>query len=262
MDKRKKRIIGTILVICVLIGLIVYGIYSANTQKINFSSSNEIIEYLQNKKPEQLNFTCSESLYSMLRGNDFEELSRLLLWAQIDHKQAKVSHNDSLRSLSLNDLVYTDIPCEEVLTRETLNRAVASLAPKKDDFYLLCREDFYESMTRNFYLERSLAQNGVRSYSAEYSAHPGVLAVTDIEFFEKPYAVIREMENFAAALREFSAKGADEFYLVLDPDLFVTTVSTPKAMAEVLTTEGISSYKDTIDKAGCTIHFTDVIYEK
>lgn len=262
MDNRKKRIIGTILVSCALIGLVIYGIFSANTQRINFTSSDEIIGYLKNKKPEQLNFTCSESIYSILRSNEFYEFNRLLLWAQIDYKQAKVSHNDSLRSFSLKNLVYTDIPCEEVLTRETLNRAVTSFVPKNKLFYLLCREDFYERMTRNHWLERSLAQNGVSSYSAEYSEFPGLLSVSDIAFFDQPYAVTADLETFVAALRTFSAADATDFYLVLAPDFYDTMTSKPKAMSAIVITEGLSSYKQTLDKNSCTIHFTNVTFEK
>lgn len=263
MSKRTKRIIGTILVICILAGVIIYGIKSANSRKLNFHSSDQIINYLKTVRPDHLAFTCSENLYPMLRENDFYEFSRLLVWAQADHKQAKISHNDSLRTIILKDLVYTNIPCEEALSRESLNRTVKAFAAKKiSEFNLLCREDFYERITMEHLLEKATAKHGIESYTAEYSIYPGILEVTDIKYFEQPYTTVKDAESFAAAIQTYSAEGIDDFYLIPEPVFFDKITSKPKEMKDVIKKAGISSYEEHIDKDRCLIHFSDVIYEK
>ena len=262
MSKKTKLLIGTILVICILAGVIIYGIKSANSRKLTFHFSDEIINYLKTVRPDHLAFTCSEKLYPMLRENDFYEFSRLLVWAQADYKQVKISHNDILRSIILKDLVYTDIPCEEALSRESLNRTVKAFAAKKiSKFILLCREDFYERMTVEHLLERTTAKHGIESYAAEYSIYPGVLEVTDIKYFEQPYTTVEDAESFAAAIQAYSAEGTADFYIIPEPDFFDNITSESKEMKDVIKNAGISSYKEDIDKDRCLIHFSDVIFE-
>lgn len=114
----------------------------------------------------------------MLFNNNFYELERILLWAGIGAEEAKISYNNALSTVNLRNLRYTCLPCDEVITKESLNRAVAKLAGSNNVFLILCREDFYERMIRRKLLEKAVAANGIDSYTSEYNEHSGYVRVS------------------------------------------------------------------------------------
>ena len=240
--------------------LLAAALPAARAEDVSFNGYGELLGHLAGSRPEELDFSCPEELYAMLRENDFRELFRLMVRVGIDQDRAAVSYNDAVRFLSLRDLVYTGRPWAECLTLSDVSRALRAHAPSPSDLVLLCADDVLTALTDGGQLPVLTAGNGMESYSYSYSIASGILTLTSPEYFTVPWAAADDYAQFSMAAADFAARGVDDFIIVFDPDLLAKITGSREEMAIMLAGSRILSYNGTYDRNSGVFHYSGVTY--
>ncbi len=236
--------------------LLLAAVQAVHARKVSFSNQDEMLEYLRNNRPAELEFTSSGDLYSLLREDEFAGLFRMLVRAGIDHSRAEVSYNNLLHLISLRSLVYNDLPWAECGSVEDVRQAVERLAGEGSGFVLLCTRDLIRLLMEEQYLSVIAAQNGIRDHYSLYSSETGILTVSDIQFFDKPWATVNDHARFASVISALAARDIHEFYIVFDPDLFKRITEDPSEMTIMTGSSRLTGYSGTIYYGSCTFYYT------
>ncbi len=247
----------TIAILILTLVLVLMPARSVHAGKPRFSDQEEMLEYLRNNKPEALEFTCSGDLYSLLREGEFTGLYRMLVRAGIDHGSAQVSYNDLLRLISLRSLVYNDLPWAECDSVDDVRDAAGAFAGKGSDFVLICTEDLLRLLIEGPYLGTITAQNGVRDFHSMYSFETGILTVSGIQFFDKPWVSVSDYARFASVITEMAGRDIHDFYVVFTPELFERITGDPSEMTVMTGSSRLTGYKGTVYYGSCTFYFTE-----
>ncbi len=239
-----------------VLALILIPLRAVQAEKARFSDRDGMLAYLTENRPSDLEFTCSGDLYSELREGEFTGLYRMLVYAGIDHSRAEISYNDFMRLISLRSLEYTDRPWAECRYAEDVRQAFEKLSDDGSDFVLICTDELLRLLMDEHYLSVIAAQNGIRDYYSLYSNETGILVVKDINFFDKPYAVVNDYARFASVISVLSAKDIHDFYVVFDPDLFNRIMGDQSEMTVMTGSSRLTGYGGTIYYDSCTIYYS------
>ena len=231
---------------------------AVHAQVTVFDNREQLEYYLKSQKPDSIQISCSKSLYKELEKDDFRELFRLMVRAGIDHNTADVSYNGFSHLIGLNSLRYPDFPWENCETLSDVRQAFWDLAGGGTDLILLCPNDLIRTLTENRYLSVYAAQNGIKNHSTLYSTKTGILRITDIEYFDRPYAEVNDYARFSAAAAYFAGQKTNDFYIVFDPDLFEKITTDPAELTIMTGSSRIAGYNAGIDPNSCVFHYYDV----
>ncbi|MBQ6510216.1 MAG: hypothetical protein IJI07_12150 [Flexilinea sp.] len=245
--------ISVLLIVAILF---VSGAFQA--QDTVFNNQEQLEYYLKTQQPASLEFTCSKSLYNELEEGGFRELFRLLVRAGIDYDAAEISYSGFRHFISLKSLSYPDLPWEICESLGDVRQAFREHAAAGTDFVLLCTNDLVYTLTENRYLSVYAAQNGINSHATIYSTQSGILWITDIEHFDRPYAAVDDYARFSAAAAYFADRGINDFYIAFDPDLFDKITADPAEMTIMTGSGRIGGYNAEIDPNSCVFHYYDV----
>ncbi len=224
----------------------------------DFTDLQQLEYSLKSQRSDSFEFTCSKSLYSALEKDDFRELFRLLVRAGIDYNDAEISYSGFRRLISLKSLSYPDLPWKDCETLSDVRLAFVDHADDGWDFYLLCTSDLIRVLTESRYLSVYAAQNGIKNYATLYSTQTGILRITDIEHFDRPYAAAGDYARFSAAAAFFASRGIRDFYIVFDPELYDKITADPAEMTIMTGSSKIGGYNAGIDPNSCVFHYYDV----
>lgn len=226
----------------------------------SFDDKEQLEYYLKTQKPASFQFTCSKSLYDELAESEFRGLFRLLVRAGIDHSAADVSYSSFRHIISLKSLRYTNIPWQNCETLSDVRQAFRNHSGDGTDLILLCTNDLVRLLTEDRYLSVFAAQNGIKSHATIYSTQTGILRITDIERFDRPYAAIEDYARFSTVTAYFAAQGINDFYIVFDPDLYDKITADPSEMTIMTGSSKITGYNAMIDPNSCVFHYFDVAF--
>ena len=252
MPKRRPILLLFLALISVLM-----SVQSVHAGKARFSDGEQLLEYLRDNKPSELEFTCSGDLYSVLKEGEFTGLYHMLIRAGIDHGAAEISYNDLLHLIKLRSLVYIDLPWAECDSVEDVRDAVGTFAGKGSDFILLCTQDLLRLLIEEPYLGAIAAQNGIRDYLTLYSYDTGILTVSGLQFFDKPWASVSDYARFASVITELAARDIHEFYVVFTPELFSRITEDPSEMTVMTGSSRLTGYSGTVYYGSCTFYFNN-----
>lgn len=244
-----------------LIIIAVLCISAAVQARDNDFTDLQQLEYsLKSQRSDSFEFTCSKSLYAALEKDGFRELFRLLVRAGIDYNNAEISYSGFRRFISLRSLNYPDLPWETCGSLSDVRQAFRAHAAGRTDFILLCSGDLIRVLTGDRFLSVIAAQNGIKNYATVYSEQSGILRITDIEPFDRPYAAADNYARFAAAAAFFAGKGINDFYIAFEPELFEKITADPAEMTIMTGSSKIGGYNAGIDPGSCVFHYYDVEY--
>ena len=227
-------------------------------QGISFNNREQLETYLKRQRPASLEFTCSKSLYSELEEGGFRELYRLLVQCGIDHTAADISYNSFRHFISLSSLSYTDLPWKICEAPSDVRLAFRDYAADNTGFILLCTYDLIRLLTEDRFLSVTAAQNGIKDHAVIYSTQTGILRISDIEHFDRPYAAAEDYAQFSSAASYFAGQKINDFYIVFEPELYDRITSDPAEMTIMTGSSKIGSYNAWIDPNNCVFHFYDV----
>lgn len=223
-----------------------------------FYNQEQLEYYLKTQKPVSLQFTCSKSLYDELEEGRFRELFRLLVRAGIDYNAADISYSGFRHFIGLGSLSYTDLPWENCGSLSDVRQAFREHAPAGTDFILLCPNDLVDLLIEGRYLSVYAAQNGINNHSTLYSTETGILRITGIERFDRPYAAAEDYARFSAAAAYFADRRINDFYIAFEPDLFDKIMDDPAELTIMTGSSRIGGYNAGIDPNSCVFHYYDV----
>ena len=225
-----------------------------------FSSEYQLMDFLLSRRSQsvsRIDFTCSKDFYDVLVEGDFFDLYHILVKAGIDYRQVMISYNNFRHYIELSNVIYDHFPWAECDDMEDVRQAARDLAPNRDGFILLCSRPLAESLSTGNALHRALVQSGIESYRVSYSVEAGILMVTGISYLPVPYAVVQDYVQFASAIEGFEKMGADDFYIVFDPDLFDRISDYPEQYTIMVGSSRLGGYRSATDPVSCTIRFSE-----
>ena len=233
----------------------------AYAENIHVDDQNQLLEYLQEQKQyntANTEFTCSSSLYSVLRENNFFGLYHILVKAGIDYGQTAVSYNDFRHFIQLSGLQYTDQPWAECETREDVRYAISRLSTNPDGFTLLCSVPLAEQLITGDQLRLYMTQSGVDTYYSVYSADAGIIKISGMVYFDVPYVFVEDFLQFSTAISDFCDRGIDDFYIVFDPELFARISNDPEQHTIMIGSSKLGNYRSSTDPTSCAVRYSEV----
>lgn len=261
-DRRfpKSRLI-CFLMACALFLLLSFGAGSAHAQGPVYTTAQQLLDLFADQKKNnasQVEFTCSDSLYSYLWEDNFFELYHLLVKAGIDHGQVSISYNDYRHFIQISGLRYEELPWAECENMDDVRAALSTLAGALNGFILLTNVSFAEHLLTGNTLRLCMLQNGIESYYTLYSLESGIIKISQIRYFEVPYRYVEDFLQFSAAVSEFWGLGIDDFYIVFEPELFARIFSDPEQNTFMLGSSKLGNHRSSTDADGCVIRYSDV----
>ena len=226
---------------CLLFAIVFFANNAARSEGPVITDSEELLIYLKGNRTEMqagtdvsdIEFTCSEDLYSMLRERDFRELFRVMIRAGFD-PNIWFSYSDETRFIRISEPEYTDIPWADCKSEEQIRQFLSSLTSYGNGFIILCSHDLMTQLQDNHHLEWIAAQNGIEYMSLWYSGKADYYQAEDIDEFSVPYAVVENYAEFSAAVSDFAGNNIDEFNIVFAPELY-EKVTTNDAEMKIMT---------------------------
>ena len=250
------------LMACALVFFLqVFTVKDARAQNPVYSQPQQLLDLLTEQKrynAAQVEFTCSDSLYSYLWEDNFFELYHLLVKAGIDHGQVSVSYNDYRHFIQISGLRYEDLPWAECDNMDDVHAALGRLAGERNGFVLLCSYSLAEQLVTGNTLRLCMIRNGIESYYTLYSLESGIIKISQIKYFEAPYRFVEDFLQFSAAVSEFWELGINDFYIVFEPELFARIFSDPEQNTFMIGSSKLGNYRSSTDADGCVIRYSDV----
>ena len=257
----KGCLINILMAFALVFLLQIFVVKDARAQTPVYSQPQQLLDLLKEQKrynAAQVEFTCSDSLYSFLWEDNFFELYHLLVKAGIDHGQVSISYNDYRHFIQISGLRYEDLPWAECENMDDVQAALSRLAGARDGFVLLCSYSLAEQLVTGNTLRLCMIRNGIESYYTLYSLESGIIKISQIKYFEVPYRYVEDFLQFSAAVSEFWELGINDFYIVFEPELFTRIFSDPEQNTFMIGSSKLGNYRSSTDADGCVIRYSDV----
>ena len=258
---RKEHLVHFLMACALLFLLPSFAVRDARAQNPVYSQPQQLLDLLTEQKrynAAQVEFTCSESLYSYLWEDNFFELYHLLVKAGVDHGQVSISYNDYRHFIQISGMRYEDLPWAECDNMDDVNAALNRLAGEQNGFVLLGSYSLAEQLVTGNTLRLCMIRNGIESYYTLYSLESGIIRISQIKYFEVPYRYVEDFLQFSAAVSEFWELGISDFYIVFEPELFARIFSDPEQNTFMLGSSKLGNYRSSTDADGCVIRYSDV----
>ena len=257
----KGHLISFLMACALLFLLQSFAVMDARAQNPVYSQPQQLLDLLTEQKrynAEQVEFTCSDSLYNYLWEDNFFELYHLLVKAGIDHGQVSISYNDYRHFIQISGLRYEDLPWAECDSMDDVHAALTRLAGARNGFVLLSSYSLAEQLVKGNTLRLCMIRNGIESYFTLYSLESGIIKISQIKYFEVPYRYVEDFLQFSAAVSEFWELGINDFYIVFEPELFARIFSDPEQNTFMIGSSKLGNYRSSTDADGCVIRYSDV----
>ena len=224
------------------------------------SDQERLLDLLTRSSGGEIEFDCSGDFFSFLEKDHFRELYRILFKAGIDQDTVQVSYNSAFRHISLSSVRFVNLPWAECFSREDARQAILSLSERGSDIALLCTDSLLSSLTEGPWLEIYAAQAGIETYSGFSGQTSGILRLTNIRRFSRPYASAADYAQFASAVSEFKQQGVRDFYIVFDPDLLQKVLNDEAEKTIMFGSSRIAAYNGSYSPSSGVFHFSEVEY--
>ena len=212
---------------------------------------------------EEIDFTCSAEFYGELQEESFRLLRILCVENGIE--DPNIGYLDSAHAIRLSSVTFTDTPWAACSTDEEVRSAILSFtADRAERFTLICSPELCTQLRENSHLTAYAAQGGILDYMFPlFHLETGIIQVKDIEYSERPYAVVEDYAQFSKAVAEFEHQGLKEFTIVFSPELFEKICQSSeerKIMEAGSTLSGYSAmgYGDRCAFSYSNVEYTDV----
>ena len=261
------RKVNRFMLFCLLLSLIIFMNNGVWAEGPVITDSEELLSYLKSSRSEaqsgaetlDVEFSCSEDLYSMLRDRDFRELFRMMIRAGFD-PDIWFSYSDETRSIRISAPDFIDMPWADCESEEQIRQFLSSLTSYENGFIILCSHDLMTQLQDNHHLDWIAAQNGIDYMSLWYSSKADYYQAEDIEKFEIPYAVVENYAEFSAAVSDFAGNNIDEFNIVFTPELYEKVTTNDAEMKIMTASSKLMRYGASINDGKRIIEFYGAEY--
>ena len=249
---KQIRLMRCVLLMAAL--FLVFGICCAHGAP--FGTLDELEGYLREQKPAAVDIDCSDDLYKELSDKDFRGLFRMMVRTGIDYNSAQVSYSPDRRFIGLSGLNYPGFIWAECDSLTDVRWALETYSEDGRDLVMLCSETLLDRLVNDGQtLSVYAARSGIMSYGIVYSSDTGILKLTDISRFDRPWATVDDYAQFAAVTADFSARGINDFYITFDSRLFTKITEDSAEMTVMTGASKLSGYAAGIDFNACVFHF-------
>ena len=157
---------------------------------------------------------CEEELFQVLKENDFAELHRQELIAQISSRH--MSYYPDGR-MEYEDVVYSSVPVSVCRSLDDAEVAVMGYDLLGiTEYVLVCTEDLFKTLFTDGYLYHIAARNGIEDLQF-LGYQDNHLEVTSASHFSQPFLYAKDGTEILDALRSFHDRQASDFVIVTDP---------------------------------------------
>lgn len=269
---KKERIMMNyrIRVFCLLVAVLLFVggtvpacLNTASAWAGEISNSNDFLASLSAyriTRTEKFSISLTESYFNSLSGNNFHELSILLLKAGIqDYHMQYTTRGD----LYLDSVQWTEPHVADCAAEEEFEEALRDFLKQNiPAFQFVIRSNaLYDSLFNQGRLHAYAAMYGAESLQASSSvAEPHVIWISGIQPYSIPWYTVSSREEWLQAIESMASRNATHFYLIAAPS-FAEELRSDEGLLKRLEarspmTEWRLSFSDTLGR----YEFSDVVF--
>ena len=198
--------------------------------------------------------------FNSLSANNFLELSVLLIEAGLTDYHMQYTNNGDL---FLEDVVWTEPHVTECVSEQHFRRALENyLADGLSAFQFVVRDkDLYDRLITQGRLYSYAAMCGIENLQVRSTADvPYIIWIDNLQPFSIPWYTVHSQEEWFQAVESMTARNADHFSLILEPD-FAETLNHDEDLLKLLEAcSSLAEWKSSRSLDGCRYDFHDVVY--
>ena len=157
---------------------------------------------------------CEDELFEELQENDFAELHRQEMIAQIGSRHM-LYYSDG--RMEYEDVIYSETPVSVCQSMDDVEVAVMGYDLLGiTDYILICNENLFKSLFNDGYLYHIAARNGIEDIQF-LGYKDNHLEITSTSHFPQPYIYAKDGTAILDALRSFRDRQTADFVIVTDP---------------------------------------------
>ena len=223
------------------------------------STEDEVLSLLSLRRrggSTQIQFHCSDTLFSSLKEHSFSRLEMLLIKSGLS---ATIYYNSTDRIIQLRNCTAIDDLWVECASTEEVRQAILRYAADKPEkLLLLCPPSLADSLWNEYELDNYTAQAGFKA-DIRIDTYSGVIQMKKFTPVQSAWAVVDNQEQFFEAIRSFSEQGLDSFDIVFQYAYYLELKADDENFRLLFFSSKLDSYNYNRSSRG-VISFSQVTY--
>ncbi len=211
-------------------------------------------------RTEKFEISLSKAFWESLSGNDFKELSILVLEAGIaDYKMQYTASGD----LFLESVVWTEPHVSECATEQEFRKSIQNdIAEGLPSFQFVIRDsNLYDRLIQQGGLYAYAALCGIENLQVRSTAEaPYIIWVDELQPFRIPWYTVSSQEEWTLGIETMASQNADHFYLIMEPEIALTLQNDETLLKRLEACSPMVSWKSSVTGDYTRHEFTDVVY--
>ena len=181
------------LFLCLIFTALLFIHPGAQSDNRVIHSQEELLTYLKDRRMESclsrvgenapdIEFSCSDTLYSTLKDREFRELFRMMIRAGFD-PNIRFSYSDEICFIRILTPAYMDLPWTECENEAQIHQFLGSLPADCRGFVLLLTHELMVQLQQNQHLSWIAGEAGIDNMSLLYSDQADYYEAENIRFF-------------------------------------------------------------------------------
>lgn len=225
------------------------------SEEITVSSREELIDLFKSCRAQEiteLEISCSEDFYADISKDRFAEAT-LIEW-EAGVTNAYLRYSESYRLLKFSSLEFGEVHFARVSTLGEAREAIAGFAADGvTAFNLACADgDLFSELFQGRQTYVLSALNGIGDLYM--SGGGNIVYVTDVEYFQDPFAVVGSEAEFLDAVAAFADQETDAFHIVFEPEFYEALNANPEMSRKM---NALSRLSDCWRRTNGTAHYTE-----